>query len=249
MKRSEILKNIKRHCEAEYAKVGNWVHGINHVQAVVRNGKRLAKMEGMREKDVFLVELACWLHDLGRVGENDGLLFLQSNHAEVSYQQSKVLLEPYVRTIGRESLYKVLQAIREHNLPLIKHPENRISQLLMDADRGAGLNARGIISNLAYLRIITCEPVSSIAQARALLPGVTQELVEKNAVATALAQILSIRAWYYGDTKQVLTGVAVSPLNTKAARKLYQKGIQEIDCYCNQLAEIIKQRPKQLKTL
>ncbi|NMC35751.1 HD domain-containing protein [Candidatus Beckwithbacteria bacterium] len=238
MKRSEILQNIKRHCKTEYAQVDCWVHGISHVQRVVKNGRVLAKAEKLKPKDQFLVELACWLHDIGRAGEESGLLFLQSNHAEVSYQKSKELLQPFARHIGRESLYKVLQAIREHSLPMLKHPENQIACILLDADRGAGLNVIGIFTMLVYLQIVDRPLVSSQTQARAMLPALTQELIEKNKIEAAIERLEFFKGWYYGFEKQPLTNARVAPLYTKSAPKLYAKGIKEIETYINTLQQL-----------
>lgn len=157
MKRHQILNEVKVHCIQEYLKITNWVHDLEHIKTVVKNGRKLCQMEEVRSKTTFLVELACWLHDLGRVEEEIGLEFLQSNHAEVSYQLAKKILKPYERVIGRESIFKVLLAVREHNLPQLRHPENRVAQLLQDADRGAGLRIAGVFTMLGYLGVIQTE--------------------------------------------------------------------------------------------
>lgn len=86
MSRDEILREIRSLCQKEYAKIDNWIHDVDHVKGVVRLEKEIVEKEGV---DPFLVEIACWLHDLGRVAEPFGLDFEKSNHAEVSCQKGR----------------------------------------------------------------------------------------------------------------------------------------------------------------
>ena len=238
MKRSLIIAQVKEFCITYYSQITHWPHDINHVRRVVANGKKICQLEQIKSKDAFLVELACWLHDIGRVGEEDGLLFLESNHAEASYYLSKEILKPYEKFIGRESLYKLLQAIREHNLPVLKHQDNCITRILQDADRGASLNAVGIFSTLTYLKVMSLPAQKTITSARQALPQLAADLKKGDKVQQAMEKLSFFRDWYYGNKHQSLTGSIVSPLHTQAAKKLYKPGIEEIEKFSQSLQSL-----------
>jgi HD superfamily phosphodiesterase len=240
MLRKQILNQIKNYCQAEHDQIEDWVHNINHIHRVVKNGRKISQMENLKAKDAFLVEIACWLHDIGRVGEQTGLQFLQSNHAEVSYQKSKKLLAKYQKFLGREAVFKVLQAIREHNLPSLKHPENKIAQILIDSDRGAGINAWGIISIFNYLGVLKTEPVSNLVQARKALNDLLPKIKKANKIDDALEKIGFLKNWYYGSHRQEMTGVIVASLYTDSAKQLYKKGVAEIEQFEQKLKKLKK---------
>ncbi|MGI5828227.1 MAG: HD domain-containing protein [Patescibacteria group bacterium] len=238
MTRKQIIDEVKKHCTTVYAQLGDWSHDLNHVKRVVKNCRLICKQEKLSSKDAFLTELAAWLHDLGRVNEEIGLLFLESNHAEHSYIESKKILEPYRSKIGREPMYKVLQAVREHSLPQLRHPENLISKILQDADRGATLNVIGILSTLHYLKVVEWSKVTTKEQARLELPKLTKQLVATGKVSKALEVLQILVEMYFGAENQVSTGNTVSPLHTVSARKLYKKDLAEIEDYMDFLGEL-----------
>ena len=239
LRRNDILNEIRAQCVQEYSMIEDWVHGIEHINAVVLNGKTLAKMERLRSKDAFLLEIACWLHDIGRIGEGVGLSAKQSNHAEVSYWKSKKLLKRYERPLGRESVFKVLQAVREHSLPVLRHPDNQINRLLLDSDRGANLNVCGIFRMLNYMQLIETGPVYTVDHARELLDRVFQELsVSKKKRLEALDYLDVLRDWYYGNGKQKVSGVRVTALYSDSARELYKEGIEEIEAFITRLRSV-----------
>ncbi len=238
MTRRFILNQIKYQCIERYQRIDNWIHDINHIKAVVKNGKKLSRMEGLKSKTAFLVELACWLHDLGRIKEKTGLLFLESNHAEKSYMISKKLIKPYQRYLGQESVYQLLQAVREHNLPELKHPGNVIGRILLDADRGAGLNLVGVFTTLNYMGVITTNPVRTKKQAQQQFNALKQGLRQQGKVAKALEYLSYLIDWYYGNSKQIGSGIRVTALYTDSARKIYLNGLRDIQDLVNQLENL-----------
>lgn len=239
MDRKAIINQIKKRCIDQYKQITDWVHDIHHIRRVVRNGKILAEKEGLSSLNSFLVEIACWLHDIGRVGEPTGLEFTKSNHAEISYQLSKIILEPFHKQIGREGIYKVLQAVREHNLPQLMHPENIIGKLLVDADRGSGLNPIGIYAMLSYLKVIQIEPVYNQKQAIQRFPQLLIQLQKENKLVLALEKIEFLNDWYWGTAKQRKTGAIVAPLYTKSAHLLYRNGLKQIQDFELELKKLI----------
>jgi HD superfamily phosphodiesterase len=236
--RNNILNQVQKICQQKYSQTTHWVHDINHVKRVVGNARQLGKMEHLHPKEIFLIELACWLHDLGRVNEDIGLEFLASDHAEKSYLLSKMILLPFEKQIGRESIFKVLQAVREHNLPRLKHPENIVARILLDSDRGAGLNPIGIFTMLNYLKIVKTEPIKTIKQARQNLKNLTQQIRESQKTAITIEKLAYFKDWYYGNNNQSKTGEVVVSLYSDSAKKLYKKGIEEIENYIDYLTKI-----------
>lgn len=215
--------------------MSDWIHDVSHVRAVVKNGVKLAEMEGLRSKDAFLLEIACWLHDLGRAGEEVGLSPKQSNHAEISYWRSKRILKRYELKLGRESVYKIYQAVREHSLPVLRHPDNQIACFLLDADRGANLNISGVFRMLNYMEFINTEPVHSEEKARGMLDDLYKQIIESDKKDMVVDQLEVLRDWYYGCERQKVTGVRVTPLYSDSARKLYKKGLEEIEEFIERL--------------
>jgi HD superfamily phosphodiesterase len=242
--RDQILNQIRAQCTQEYLQIDNWIHDLTHIKKVVANGKKICQREDIKPKTAFLVEIACWLHDLGRVGEGIGLLASQSNHAEVSYQKSKIILKPYERFLGRESVYLILEAVREHSLPQIKHPNNLVARILMDSDRGAGLNAIGIFTMLNYYKIIKSPPIVTKKQARLQLPDLTQQLIANHQLELAINYLSFFHSWYYGSNNQSLTGVKVGALFTPAAKKLFRHGMKEIESYIKVLESYLALKQK-----
>ncbi|NMB56622.1 HD domain-containing protein [Candidatus Beckwithbacteria bacterium] len=240
MKRNDILKLIKSKIFKEYKKIPHWQHDLYHIRRVVREGKKLAKLEKLSSKDAFLVELACYLHDLGRNKENDGLLFLQSNHAEISYEMSKQILKPYEKNLGRESIFKILQAIREHSLPALKHPENKIAQILLDADRGSGINYLGIFTMLTYFKVVDYQIIRSDQKAKLELNNLTQIIVSQNKIEEAIIRLNYYKDWYYGNSKQQISEAKVASLYTRSAKRIYQPKIKIIEDYIDKLENFKK---------
>jgi len=239
MTRAQILHQVRQYCEPKYQEIDHWAHGIAHIKRVVKNGERICREEKVRSKDAFLVALACWLHDLGRLDEEINTSFSNSIHAEESYIRSKKVLYPYKKIIGRESLYNILEAIREHSLPKLKHPHNRIAQILQDADRGASINLVGLISMITYREIIDWPPVTSKVQARRELPKLTRELLKRDKVKEVIQTGQVVSEFYYGTKKKNLKGVIVEPLHTSSARRLFKADLKEVEHYLSYLETLV----------
>jgi len=181
---TRILQKIRSICQREYVKIDNWIHDVDHVKGVVRFGREIAKKEGV---DPFLVEIACWLHDLGRVGEPLGLDFKKSNHAEISYQMGKKILAPFVEEIGKKNVEEILLAVREHSLPKFdKAGKSKIAQILRDADRGMGLRLQGIYTDFNFVGIIDMGKPQGLKDIKKKLER-TKEILKKDSGKRRLA--------------------------------------------------------------
>lgn len=237
MTRREILSEVKDRCIKEYENVSNWVHGILHVQRVVDCGRRIAVTEGYKSKDVFLVELACWLHDVGRSREESGLSYAKSGHAEISYFMSKKMIRRYDRKLGRESVYKVLQAVREHSLPVLNHKENNIARVLVDAERCSAINMIGVMRVLSYYGLFQSGPVKTLEEARKFEKKAIDRIVETGKVQEAVDNLSVILDWYYGNKKQKITGEKVNPLYMNSSREMFAGGVKEVEEFIEKVRE------------
>lgn len=235
MLRRDIITEVRDICLARYEQIEDWNHDINHIKRVVKYSRKIAEAEKFRSKDIFLVELAAWLHDLGRVGEEKNVSFKKANHAERSYRQSRNILKPYWRFIGREDTVKVLQAIREHSQAILDHKDNRISRCLQDGDRGASLNTIGIISMLDYHKIIEdLGPVVSIKQAKEKKMELLNKIKEKNLQEKSLEKLKNLLIFYTGDRDES-GNWKVMPLHFESSRKMFRKGVREIEEFMSKI--------------
>ena len=236
MYRKDIIQQIRLICEERYGKIDVWVHGLGHVKRVVKYCLLVAKKEKIRAKDVFLVEIAAWLHDIGRVGEEKNIYFNQSNHAEKSYRQARNILKKYQRFIGREDVIKILQAVREHSRAILDHKDNVVAKCLQDGDRGSSLNSIGIFSMLDYRQVIEIEnEIKTIVEARAKLDWLFNEIKKRNKEKEAIKYLEDLRGFYYG-IRGSEGNWQVSQLHFDTSRKLFRGGVLEIEEFINKLS-------------
>lgn len=236
MLRREIIEEIKNICIERYEKIDDWNHDINHVKRVVSLVKKIGEKEKLSSKELFLVELAAWLHDIGRVGEDKGLDFEKSNHAEKSYRQSRNILKKYGKYIGREGVCTILEAVREHSKGILVHKNNKISKVLQDADRGASINMIGVFSILDYRKIIEdFGSIHTFKEAREKQKILLKKIKLSKKENKAFRMINNLRVFYYGE-KLKDGNYKVLPLHTNSAKKMFEKGIKEIE----EFMELIK---------
>ncbi|NCO05312.1 MAG: HD domain-containing protein [Candidatus Magasanikbacteria bacterium] len=87
-------------------------HGFDHVARVARRAKEIAVEENAR--NVFLCELAGWLHDIGRVPEHT--TNTNKRHHELSYELLKQWYTTYEEftILTQEEKIELLYAVRYH---------------------------------------------------------------------------------------------------------------------------------------
>jgi len=180
MQQLDILEIVKTQSIEYYQQINDWIHGLGHVELVVKNARKLAKLENFSPKDQMLLEMSAWLHDVGRVKEvNKGLDFKKSNHAEESYIIAKKMLAKFERKLGRENVVNILLAVREHSLPTLKHPHNKIARLLQDADRTARFGYLGIFAILTYFKVFDFGEIKNETMAKKYLDKARLEILKK----------------------------------------------------------------------
>lgn len=125
----EYVKNLLPATHRGEVKGHDWKHAFR----VRAWGRKIAKGEGYG--DPFLLEIACLLHDIGRLNERAwGVTHeIASGRMAEEYLQSKAWF-------SEEELGRLLYAIGNHS----KGGEGDLVCLLQDADRLDGLGAMGI---------------------------------------------------------------------------------------------------------
>ncbi len=231
MLRKDTLNQIQEICEEKYVKLIDFTHGIGHIKEVVKISEKIAREEKLKEKDVFLIKIAAWLHDLGRIDEQE--LGEEIDHAEASYRQARNILKSFQSKIGREGTYKILQAIREHSLAILDHKENVIAKTLQDADRGSNLSVFGIYRILAYKKVLELKELKGKENKKGIEEELIVEIKKGNKVKEAINWIEYLRGFYYGEEKRGETKVMA--LHTKSAKKMFKKGILDIERFLTRL--------------
>ena len=111
---------LATHVDAEYV-----YHDLSHTEQVVEHARQLGPLEGLRQEEQQLLELAAWFHDTGYDRGPDG-------HELRSCINAKAFLRP--RGLHDDQLDRICQAIEATRLP--PRPRTVLGQLLCDADMG-----------------------------------------------------------------------------------------------------------------
>jgi uncharacterized protein len=114
-------------------------HDFNHVTRVRNLAMHIGKIE---KGDLGILELACWLHDLGRVKEKE----LNKSHAEISVEIAK----QFFKEVGYSSqkIKDILYAISVHSWK--NKAKTKEAQILQDADKLDVMGALGIMRIFGY---------------------------------------------------------------------------------------------------
>ena len=108
-----------------------------HIERVVKMAKRIAKEENA---DLFLVELAAWLHDLGDYKLNDGM------------DKSEEMIEEFLSEIGVsfEIRSKIVEIVSQVSFSKGKIATSLEAKIVQDADRLDAIGAIGLSRVFAY---------------------------------------------------------------------------------------------------
>lgn len=136
MNKEGILKRTKEFIVKEFSGEGTG-HDYYHIERVVKVAKKLAEDENA---DVFMVELAAWLHDLGDYKLNDGV----NRSAELI--SGFLLLE----NVEAEIIHKVIEIVSQVSFSKGNKPTSLEAMIVQDADRLDALGAIGIARCFAY---------------------------------------------------------------------------------------------------
>mgnify|MGYP002386687123 FL=1 len=136
MNKKELIKKIE--AEAKKYFVGaSGCHDWTHVERV----RALALRIGKKEKaDLFVVEAAALLHDIGRKAEmkSKGLFC----HAEKGAETAKVVLKKM--GLGKDEIENIVHCISTHRFRKSNIPETLEAKVLFDADKMDSIGAIGV---------------------------------------------------------------------------------------------------------
>ncbi|EKE10660.1 MAG: hypothetical protein ACD_15C00217G0008 [uncultured bacterium] len=142
MNKKEVIVKIEE--EAKKFFVGaSGCHDWTHVKRV----KNLALHIGKKEKaDIFVLELAALLHDIGRKEEEEGRG--KFCHAEKGAEMAKEILERY--GIEEEQIENVVHCIETHRWRKNRQPETLEAKIIFDSDKLDSIGAIGIARDFLF---------------------------------------------------------------------------------------------------
>lgn len=136
MDKTEILKTTQNFIQKGFSGEGTG-HDYFHIERVVKVAKRIAKEENA---DLFLVELAAWLHDVGDYKLNDGV------------DKSSELITEFLSELNvpQEIISKTIEIVSQVSFSKGKFVESLEAQIVQDADRLDAIGSIGLARVFAY---------------------------------------------------------------------------------------------------
>ncbi len=121
------------------------IHGFEHVKRVYNLCLKIGKE---CDANLYILKIAAFLHDIGRLRvREDGL---KQNHAEVSAQMALKFLKKFEKELGKETIERILHAIRAHSFSNNIPPETLEAKVLSDADKLDALGAIGLYRTIGF---------------------------------------------------------------------------------------------------
>lgn len=136
MNQKEILKSAQTLIKNQFSGETTG-HDYYHIERVVKVAGRIAKEENA---DLFLVELAAWLHDLGDYKLNDGI------------DKSEELISEFLIELNlpQEIISKTIEIVSQVSFSKGNSPATVEAKIVQDADRLDAIGAIGIARCFAY---------------------------------------------------------------------------------------------------
>lgn len=131
-----ILQHVKQYVREAFAKDGSG-HDYYHVERVVNNAKKILQHENA---DVFLVELAAWVHDIGDYKLHNGTD--RSEELITALLQKLKLDEKIIRQVN--------EIVSQVSYSKGNIPTSIEAQIVQDADRLDAIGAVGVARCFAY---------------------------------------------------------------------------------------------------
>lgn len=136
MNQQRILNATQEFIKKEFSGEGTG-HDYFHIERVVKVAKEIAKEENA---DLFIVELAAWMHDVGDYKLHDGI------------DQSDKLITEFLKTqpLSDEIISKVTEIVSQVSFSKGNEAESLEAKIVQDADRLDALGAIGLARVFAY---------------------------------------------------------------------------------------------------
>jgi uncharacterized protein len=136
MDQQAILEAVRTYVYQEFSGEGTG-HDFFHLERVVKTALRLARQE---DADLFMTELAAWLHDVGDHKLNNGV--------DRSEEQITAILSK-LKTPD-EMIRKVIEIVSQVSFSKGKKAESLEAKIVQDADRLDAIGAIGLARVFAF---------------------------------------------------------------------------------------------------
>lgn len=122
MNENEIIKKVESYVEETMKQLNNDAHGFSHVDRVRKWALKIGRKEG--GVNLFLLEIAALLHDIGRVDENETI-----DHYKAGEKLARKFLNS-LNYFSEEYIDLICRGVYLHG----KGSEEKFVQILKDAD-------------------------------------------------------------------------------------------------------------------
>lgn len=122
----EILDDVKTHVEHLFQNRTNEqlvYHNLSHTEHVIKHAIEIGNYYKLSDRDFFIVQCACWFHDVGYLEGRD-------QHEMKGAEAAASFLRPL--RLDEESIHEVQGCIMATKMP--QAPKNLLQQIVCDAD-------------------------------------------------------------------------------------------------------------------
>lgn len=136
MDKNKILEQAQAYIRKTFLEEGTG-HDYFHIERVVTNARKILKKE---KADVFLVELAAWVHDIGDYKLHQGV------------DKAEELITAFLTSIevDAETIQRVNEIVSQVSFSKGNKPTSIEAEIVQDADRLDAIGAVGIARCFAY---------------------------------------------------------------------------------------------------
>lgn len=121
------------------------IHGFPHVERVFNLCIQLGKELGA---NLFVLEIAAFLHDIGRIKEKKDIL--KRNHADISAEMALIFLKSNDFDLSEVEIESIIHCIRSHSFSNNSKPKTLEAKILSDADKLDALGAIGLYRTIGF---------------------------------------------------------------------------------------------------
>jgi uncharacterized protein len=131
----ELLEKVKHY--AFQITRNDDVHGIGHIIRVIINIQKILENE---QANVFITLFSGWLHDIGRIKEQE----LKIHHAIISAEMARKFVVSNNLNVSKQEIDHIIECIESHSFSAGREPRSIEAKILSDADKIDALGSIGI---------------------------------------------------------------------------------------------------------
>lgn len=122
----EILDDVKTHVEHLFQTRADEqlvYHNLNHTEHVIKHAVEIGNHYQLSDRDFFIVQCACWFHDVGYLDGRD-------QHEKKGAEAAAIFLRSL--EVNEETIQEIQGCIMATKMP--QSPKNLLQQIVCDAD-------------------------------------------------------------------------------------------------------------------